>query len=171
MRIDVENAQEPGGRFSQSYEIAELAFDESELRLIEPVDVRGQIKRKSGEVELRGELHTKVSVPCGRCLQEVELPIEVKFAERYAGNISWRSEEQHELSTQDLDLALVDGEAIELDDLVKEEIRLALPGHVLCSENCKGICPSCGVDLNAGDCKCPAEQIDSRWEKLKDLRF
>jgi|SRR5262252_1766670 len=171
MRIEIASDDDSGARFSQIYERGALEFDQSELRLAEPVKVTGQVLRKSGEIELRGELYTRVALPCGRCLKEVELPIEVKFAERYAAAISWRSEEHHELSSDDLDLALVDGEAVELDDLVREEILLALPGQVLCSESCKGICPNCGADRNAGDCNCQSEQVDSRWEKLKDFRL
>ena len=111
MRIELENAEDPGGRFSQTYEDGELAFDESELRLIEPVRVTGQSRRDAGQVEIRGELHTKVALPCGRCLKEVQLPIDVEFVERFAGSVSWRHEEQHELSREDLDLGLVDGAA------------------------------------------------------------
>lgn len=169
MRIELENAEAPGGRFSETYEAGDLAFDESELRLIEPVIVQGQIRRKSGQLEISGELQTRAAIPCGRCLKEVELPIDVEFAERFAGTVSWRDEEHHELSREDLDLGLVD-EAIELDDLVKEEILLAVPGHVLCDEDCKGICPNCGADRNLADCGCETRQVDARWEKLKDLR-
>jgi uncharacterized protein len=169
MRIELEKAEEPGGRFSETYKAGDLAFDESELRLIEPVRVKGQTRRKSGQLEITGELQTRVSIPCGRCLKEVELPIDVEFAERFAGTVSWRNEEQHELSREDLDLGLVD-EAIELDDLVKEEILLAVPGQVLCNENCKGICPNCGADRNLTDCGCEVRQVDARWQKLKDLR-
>jgi uncharacterized protein len=170
MRIELESAEDPGGRFSQTYENGELAFDESELRLIEPVRVKGRVRRDAGQVEISGELHTKVAVPCDRCLKEVQFPIDAEFAERFARSVSWRNEEQHELSTEDLDLGLVD-DGIELDDLVKEEILLALPGHVLCSESCKGICPDCGADLNLAECGCESKQVDARWEKLKDLRF
>jgi len=170
MRIELENAEASEGRFSQTYEGAELAFDEADLRLIDPVQVKGQIRRSSGQLEIRGHLHTRVAIPCGRCLKEVQLPIDVDFAERFAGTVSWRNEEHHELNQEDLDLGLVD-EAIELDDLVKEEILLALPGHVLCNENCKGICPNCGADRNLADCGCESRQVDARWGKLKDLRF
>lgn len=169
MRIELENREEPGGRFSEIYEDGKLAFDESELRLIEPVKVKGQIHRNSGQLQVKGELQTRVAVACARCLKEVELPVAVEFAERFAGSVSWRNEEQHELSREDLDLGLVD-EAIDLDDLVKEEILLALPGHVLCNENCKGICPDCGADRNLADCGCETRQVDARWEKLKDLK-
>ena len=171
MRIELESAEESGGRFSKIYEGGQLAFDESELRLIEPIAVSGRIRRKGGEVELSGELNTKVMVPCARCLKEVEIPIEVNFAERFVSAIAWRNEEQHELSQDDLNLGLVEDAAVELDDVVKEEILLSLPNQVLCDQNCKGICPSCGADRNAGDCSCKSDEVDSRWEKLRDLRL
>lgn len=170
MRVEIESDDASGAKFSQTYATGELEFDDPELRLIEPVTVRGQVLRKPGQIELRGELHTKVAIPCGRCLKEVETGIDVKFAERFAATGSWQGAVQHELTEEDLDLGLVD-EAVELDDLIKEEIQLALPGHVLCQESCKGICPVCGVDRNVTDCGCEKQQIDSRWEKLKDLQL
>ena len=171
MRIELEKLEESGGRFSRTYEIDQLTFDEHEFRLIEPVEVGARLRRKSEEVELRGKLSTKIAVPCGRCLKSVELPIDVEFAERFTPAVSWRNEEQDELREDDLNLAAFDGEGIELDDVVREEIILALPGHVLCDETCKGLCPACGADRNAGSCDCTSKQIDSRWEKLKDLQF
>ncbi|HMH43404.1 MAG TPA: DUF177 domain-containing protein [Pyrinomonadaceae bacterium] len=170
MRIELEKLEESGGRFSRTYEIDQLAFDEYELRLIEVVSVEGRLRRKAEEVELRGKLRTQISVACGRCLKSVELPIDVEFSDRFTPAVSWKDEEQHELNENDLNLAVFDGEAIELDDLVREEIVLALPGHVLCDEACKGLCPTCGGDLNAVSCDCTSKLIDSRWEKLKDLR-
>jgi DUF177 domain-containing protein len=170
MRIELEKLEESGGRFARTYAIGELEFDEQELSLIEPVTVEARIKRKGEEVQLRGNLRAKVAVPCGRCLKSVELPIDVKFAERFASTVSWKNEEQHELSESDLNLAAFDGAAIELDDLVREEIILALPGRLLCGEACKGLCSICGADLNVSNCDCRSKQVDSRWEKLKDLR-
>src|ERR1700752_1384451 len=160
MRIEIESDDESGARVSQTYAPGELEFDDPDLRLIEPVAVRGQVIRQTGEVELRGELHTKVAIPCGRCLKEVELPIEVNFAERFVANVKWQAANQHELAEEDLDLGLVD-EAVELDDLVKEEIQLALPGHILCQESCKGFCPVCGVNRNVTECVCETQEVDA----------
>ena len=171
MRIELEKLEETGGRFARTYQTDELTFDEHDLRLLEPVSVEGRIRRKGEEVELPGRLRTKVAVLCGRCLKSVELPIEADFIERFTPAVSWKNEEQHELRAEDLNLAAFDGEAVELDDLVKEEIILAMPGHILCQEECKGLCPNCGADLNAGSCGCTIKETDSRWEKLKDLRF
>ena len=171
MRIELENLERGGGSFSREYAPEDLRFDDQDLRLVEPVRVAGRIRRKNDEVELHGRLVTKMAVACGRCLKSVELPIEVDFTERFTPAVAWKNEEQHELQSEDLDLAVFDGEGIELDDLVKEEIVLAMPGHTLCREECKGLCPNCGTDLNEISCDCATKQIDSRWEKLKDLQF
>lgn len=171
MRIDLEKLEESGGRFAQNYAIDQLSFEDAELQLVQPIEVQGQVYRRDGEAELRGNLSTRVAVACGRCLKPVELPVDITFDERFVPSVAWRNEEQHELQAEDLNLSVFDGEAIDLDDVVREEILLALPGHVLCRANCKGLCPSCGLDLNVASCNCEQKQIDSRWEKLKDLRF
>lgn len=171
MRLDLEKLEEFGGRFAEVYEIGQLLFDDSDLRLTSSVEVRGHVRRRKSEAELTGELQTRVAIPCDRCLKSVELPVDVNFDERFVEAVSWREEEQHELQPEDLNLSVFDGETIELDDLVKEEILLALPGHVLCKEDCRGLCPVCGIDRNTATCNCESKPVDSRWEKLKDLRF
>ena len=170
MRIDLDRLEELRGKFSRVYGINELSLDDREVRLIDPAKVHGRIKRSGNEVELSGELTASIEAPCGRCLQPVRLPIHTEFAERFVPAVSWRAEEQHELHEEDLNLAVFDGEAIDLDDMVREEILLALPGHILCSEDCKGLCPICGIDRNVSSCQCENKMIDSRWNKLKELR-
>ncbi len=170
MRIDLDKLEELGGKFSRVYGINELSLDDREARLIEPAAVHGRIRRSGNEVELSGELTASIEAPCGRCLKPVRLPIHAEFAERFVPAVSWRAEEQHELHEEDLNLAVFDGEIIDLDDVVREEILLALPGHTLCSEDCKGLCPTCGIDKNVSSCQCKSNLIDSRWNKLKELR-
>ena len=170
MRIELDKLEEFGGKFSRVYGINQLSLDDREVRLIDPALVHGRIKRSGNEVELSGELTASIEAPCGRCLQPVRLPIHSEFAERFVPTVSWRAEEQHELHEEDLNLAVFDGEAIDLDDLVREEILLALPGHFLCSEDCKGLCSICGIDGNVSSCQCESKVIDSRWNKLKELR-
>jgi uncharacterized protein len=62
-----------------------------------------------------------------------------------------------------------DGAGIDIDELVTEEILLAVPDHVLCDEKCQGMCPVCGVDRNSNDCGCETQKIDPRWAGLKEL--
>src|SRR2546429_9443154 len=170
MRIDLDKLEELGGKFSWVYGVDDLSLDDREVRLIEPAVVHGRIRRSGNEVELSGELTASIEAPCGRCLKPVRLPIHAEFAERFVPAVSWRAEEQHELHQEDLNLAVFDGKAIDLDEVVREEILLALPGHILCREDCKGLCATCGIDRNASSCQCESKVIDSRWNKLKELR-
>jgi uncharacterized protein len=170
MRIELDSL-EKGGEFAQTYQPDELILDEHEVCLIEPAEVRGHVRKEAGEVELAGRLDAKVEALCARCLKPVALPIAADFAERFVPAVSWRSEEQHELREEDLNIAVFDGKAIEIDDVVREELLLAMPAQVLCCEDCKGLCPACGVDRNVTKCECETRQGDSRWQALKDLRF
>ncbi len=171
MRIEVDKLEEHGGKFVHVYQVNELPLDDPEVRLVGPGEVSGRVRRAGKEVELRGNLHAKVEVVCGRCLKPVELPISTEFTERFVRAVSWAAEEQHELHEEDLNIGVFDGKAIELDDLVREELLLAVPVNVLCSQDCKGLCPICGVDRNLNDCQCENDEIDSRWQGLEHLRF
>lgn len=171
MQIALDKLKESGGTFAHVYDARELQLDDAEVRLVEAGEVSGRVRRDGNEVVLQGKLHAKLEVVCGRCLQPVELPVTAEFNERFVRAVSWAAEDQHELQEEDLNLAVFDGEAIELDDLVREELLLAVPVNVLCSEDCRGLCPNCGIDRNLKSCQCEDNEIDSRWQELKHLRF
>ena len=170
MRIELDSLGERGGRFSHVYRAEEL-FLEDDIRAMEPAEVHGEIRRQGNEVELRGDLDAKIQVACGRCLAPVVLPVHTCFTERFVPAVSWRSEEQHELREDELNLAVFDGAAIEIDDVVREEILLAMPSHILCRDDCKGLCPICGIDRNVSSCQCGTADRDSHWHALENLRF
>lgn len=170
MRIEIDNLKNRGGKFSKVYQVGELALGESDVRLTEPAAVQVYARRDGNEIILTGELEAQVETPCGRCLKPVVLPIHDAFKERFVPVVTWRNEEQHELKTEDLDLGILTGEEIDFDELVREQILLAVPDHVLCREDCKGLCPSCGRDRNLEPCTCEEASVDSRWQKLKDIK-
>jgi uncharacterized protein len=170
MRLELENLAKDDS-FAHVYAADELPLDEQDLRLVEPARVEGRVRRKSEEVQVSGTLTTTIETPCARCLKPVLLPIKVEFSERFVRAVSWRAEEQHELASEDLNLSVFDGESIDLDELVREEIELAAPVQAFCREDCKGLCPVCGVDWNLTACECATQEIDSRWQQLKDLRL
>jgi uncharacterized protein len=171
MRIELDSLEQEGGKFSRTYEPGELSLDDDEVGLVEPAEVSGRVRRDGAEVELSGKLRAKIIAACDRCLQPVNLSIGADFKERFVPAVSWRAEQQHELQEEDLNLSVFDGEAIELDDLVREEILLAVPAHVLCREDCKGLCPVCGIDRNQGSCQCETKATDSRWQGLEELQM
>ena len=170
MRIEVDRLEEFGDRFSEVCSPEEVQLNDRDARLIKAAELRGEIDRDGQEIELRGRVSTEIEVPCDRCLKNVALPIDTAFDARFVPSVSWGSSLEHELGEDDLKLSVFDGQAIELRDLAREEILLAIPSHVLCREDCKGLCPVCGGDLNTVDCNCGDEQVDPRWSALKDLR-
>jgi uncharacterized protein len=93
-----------------------------------------------------GNVDSCAEVDCDRCLKPIEFPVKSRFS-----------------------LSVFDGEAIDIDEIVKEQVLLAVPTRALCKDDCKGFCPNCGVDRNAGDCGCDVKEIDPRWAALKNL--
>jgi uncharacterized protein len=80
------------------------------------------------------------------------------------------SEENVELQPGDLDTDELEGYQLDLTQLVREQILLNVPEQIYCTEDCKGLCEKCGGNLNLVDCNCKDEEIDPRWEALKNLK-
>ena len=99
---------------------------------------------------------------CARCLKEFESDVTLRVCELYAGP-------GHEAS-DDEDVYQVDGLEIDLEPMVRDAVTLALPLNPLCREDCKGLCATCGTDLNIGSCDCKEDDFDPRWAALSDLR-
>lgn len=170
MRIELDKLEDGKGRFAQEYRPEELDLIDERITLNGPVNVAGSVRRSGAEVVVNGRLSSRVSVECDRCLKAVELPISAEFRLDYITGKDYESSPSAELTTDDLDVSVFDGETIDVDELVKEQILLAVPDRTLCREDCKGICSTCGADLNDGACNCEQIEIDPRWEALKKLK-
>ncbi len=169
MRIELASLEGGKGDFDYVYEPGELDLDDDRLRLCGIPRVSGLIEHKAGRVEVEGRLVAQVEVECDRCLKAVELPLDVRFDRELVTARDYEEQSAAELTEDDLDLSVYDGEAIDVDELVKEELMLAVPAQVLCKEDCKGICAVCGEDNNLVKCGCETAEADPRWSGLKDL--
>lgn len=169
MRIELDRLEEDGNSFAHLYEPGELLLDEEHARLTAPPEVSGKVKRSGSEVRLRGKISATAEVDCDRCLKAVSVPIETDFDVTYVPEEEYRSGEAAELQEEDLSLSVFDGEAIDVDELVREQVMLAMPARALCTDECKGLCPTCGADLNAEQCGCQEREIDPRWAALKSV--
>lgn len=171
MRIELDRLEETGDRFAHRYEPEELVLGEEHARLTEPPEVTGRVSRSGHEVRLRGRIRARAQVDCDRCLKSVETPVEAEFDVGYVPEEDYRASEAAELQEEDLSLSVFDGATIDVDELVREQLLLALPSRALCTEECKGLCPTCGADLNSdASCGCEAKEVDPRWAGLKALR-
>ncbi len=122
-----------------------------------PINVKGIIERNEGTFLIKGEVQAKVILQCSRCLRTVKYPLNTVFDQMYSETGDGE------------DVLLARGDRIELNKPVQESILLELPIKVLCKEECKGLCPICGVDRNVTQCDCKHERVDPRMQKLKKL--
>ena len=169
MRIELENLEGGKGGFAHVYQPDDLNPVDERIRLIEPVAVKGNVRLDRTEVFVNGHIDTRAQVECDRCLQPVELPVHADFALEYIPGSAYESSEAAELTDAQMSVSVFDGDVIDVDEIVKEQILLAVPSRVLCREDCKGICPECGLDRNTGECNCVTDNIDPRWAALKNL--
>jgi uncharacterized protein len=171
MRIEVENLTAAGEPFEHQYAAEEVELDEEGARLVSDAAVEGRASRKGEQVRLRGTIKTEVEILCDRCAAPERTPLAVEFDTSFIPReVETAKAENVELTPEDLLLSAYDGGAVDLDELVREQIVLALPSRHLCKEDCKGLCQKCGADLNAGSCSCEQGEIDPRWSALAGLK-
>ena len=108
-----------------------------------------------------GKLNALIGASCARCLKNIKYPVETEFSEVFK-----------EIADEDDEAYIYTGEELSLDKMLEDRIILVLPVRFLCSEDCKGLCPRCGADLNEGPCGCKDEEEpsgDSPFSGLKGL--
>jgi uncharacterized protein len=158
MRIELASLESGKGVFAHRYAPEELVLEDERVKLIEPAEVSGKVRQQGSRSHVSGRVTARGQAECDRCLKLVELPIDSHFKLEYVTVEDYRAQQAVELTEEDLDLSVFDGEAIDIDDLVKEELLLAVPDQVLCGEN-----------KNSVECRCEAREIDPRWAGLKKL--
>ena len=142
----------------------------------EEVDIAGKNRLVHGNVELTRSdrsilvhalLHVDVELNCGRCLSRFSKPLTLDIQEEYLPKINIYTGEALP-QPEDNDAFVIDERnMIDLLDAVRQYASLAVPIKPLCKEDCAGLCPTCGHNMNKGSCSCPPENIDPRWDKLR----
>lgn len=171
LRIDLENLARSKSAFAHVYAAGELELNDDRVRLTGPADVSGTLTLKGKRLLLRGRLVTPAQADCDRCLCPVAVPVAAQFNLQYVTQAEFDLAPAVELEEEDLAVSIYDGETVDIDELVREQILLAVPERTLCREDCQGLCPTCGADRNLKQCGCDSADIDPRWAGLKNLRF
>jgi uncharacterized protein len=170
MIISLVHMPADGLKFEHQYRAGELETGDFSFEMQQPVLVSGRVERAGPDMRLRGQIKASISAPCDRCLKQVTISIDSPFDLLYTPEDPGENKAgEFELQTRDLDFALYSNDEINLDDLVLEQLELSLPSRVLCTQDCLGLCPQCGVDLNVEKCNC-RQQVDPRWHALADLK-
>lgn len=175
MRIRVDEIPEAGRTLKLHWDHSRLApylpeDDPFELKLLRPIQVELDVERHPDHVRVLGGIKGELQLSCHRCLSpfqwQLSEPVDVYLIPAEKAPL----EEETELEEDDLEYEFFDGEVIEIDQLIAEQVFLALPFKVLCSEDCRGLCPKCGANLNEEPCRCGGGDEKSPFAALLKLK-
>ncbi len=141
-----------------------------EWRFKSPIEVTLSYYRAGTELFFEGELEAPTGALCARCAEEFETLTERPFRFIMTPR-SIAAEAGEGGEPDDGDYAVYDGDEVNLSPLIREELLLALPSRPLCREDCRGLCPRCGTNLNQGECRCPEPAGDPRLAVLRTLKI
>jgi DUF177 domain-containing protein len=138
------------------------------VSLLSPVRAGLEVNKTGSEIVVTGMVAAEIELQCSRCLKvfrrKLEFPVEVVYHP-----LEELGDERHELRDDELDMGFYKGEELDLDEFLKEQLLLNIQMKPLCSEDCKGLCPVCGTDLNVAKCACDRRKTDPRLEVLKNF--
>jgi uncharacterized protein len=182
-RIHLEEAKEESLHFAGEMALPPEATSGESLVALSPVSLSGVISFLDGEFLVDATISYSGSLECSRCLEPFafseKYPVRLRLhhrpgfapkAEAAPSRTPRAPAEEKELSEDDLDLAFYDEPILPFEEIVREQVLIALPMKPLCREDCRGLCPQCGKELNAGACACEHETGDPRLAALKNLR-
>ena len=157
-------------RFEQVYTAEQLAGGDEAFRVAAPVTLAFDIYKDKDQFRLIGSVQTTLELPCSRCLESFTWPVSASFDLRYQPHARNTGDGEREIEEDDLTTAFYEDDTIDLGQLMREQLYLALPMKPLCGDDCKGLCPTCGSNWNKGTCDCSNQWEDPRLAALKALR-
>jgi len=153
---------------------------EHEVNLVMDVTGYGNTSRLQGKVSLtrtdrgilvEGVLNTELELTCSRCLSSFSCPLKLKIEEEYFPTVDVVSGASLTIPNEPGLFTIDENHELDLTEAVRQYALLAVPMKPLCRQDCAGLCPVCGQNLNLGECKCPPQAADHRWAKLKEIGF
>ncbi|ACB84937.1 YceD family protein [Natranaerobius thermophilus] len=149
---------------------------------VQPAKVDFTATYTGNGILITGQLETTYDTNCDRCLKPAKKEISINFQEEFrqmeSSQLDQDEEDQEEeddekevvLDSEDLNVDYFSGNELDLTDLFRQMLILAIPPKVVCQEDCPGLCPHCGVDLSSKKCQCKGMDIDPRMAKLQELK-
>lgn len=162
-------------RRSASVELSAADLDRLEVDRLGPVKIDIEVAKgdSPGEYVGTGEVSYSADLRCSRCLDPFPIatvsPFTVRFRPRPSAS-EYLTEEEIELAEDELDVEYYSERSVSLPDQAAEQIQLSIPMKPLCGDDCLGLCPACGTNLNKESCSCSSREGDDRWAALRDIR-
>jgi len=161
-------------RFDETFQPGGIDFSREELEQASPLHVSGvaeYVAHSDGEVRIQGRYTVEMAAQCDRCLQRACFPLDATFDLYYRPMSEIARDEEIEIDESEAEIGFYEGGGMELEDILREQVLLALPMQRVCSDLCQGICPVCGKNRNESACDCRIEPADDRWGALRKLEL
>jgi uncharacterized protein len=136
-----------------------------------PLYVRIKVIHVADKFLLDGKVKGNIMVRCDRCLDPFHWELESGFHVFLVSTTPGKDQAEVELLNEDMEVDFIDGETIDLDEIIKEQVYLSLPMKLICRDACLGLCPVCGANLNVQRCQCNQQSMKPAFQKLKDFKF
>jgi uncharacterized protein len=153
-------------RINEEIPAQDPLWDNTELKFHGPVRASLEAQQTGPDVVVEGTIEGELDTSCRRCLKDLRVPVHEDITLRFRQGISQLEAEDAEVYAFSEDDA-----ALDLAGPLRAEVVLAAPQFVDCTEECKGLCPRCGIDLNETDCRCEDSAVEDRWAPLRQLKF
>lgn len=167
--LDLSHMREAHDRIERALPPSIFDGEGEEFRVDSPVHLAFDIYKDGAQFHLVGRVKGSLRLNCGRCLEDYPFPVDAPFDVLYLPHAQNEGEGEVEVEDEDLTTSYYRDEQIDLAQLVREQFYLAIPMKPLCTEDCKGLCPHCGTNLNTASCNCAQEWTDPRLEALRSL--
>jgi uncharacterized protein len=170
--ISLQELESRNIRFNVDIPADEIEYDSnmSQTSALHAEGTAQLLNHSLGEIRVHGKLSVKMEATCDRCLERAAFPINSPFDLVYLPAEDDPAGGEKEVNRQAIEVGYYEGSGLALNDVLREVVLLALPMRLVCSEACKGICPSCGQNRNQDECGCRPRAEDDRWSKLKEFR-
>ena len=168
-QLDLTRYRQPLTHVSKTFQPADAGGEGEAYRIVEPVELEFDLHKDKDRFRLEGTVRTVLELPCSRCLEPFRLPVDAAVNLRYLPASDQSSDDEQEVAEEDVDISFYQDDQIDLTGLLREQFYLALPMKPLCREDCRGLCPQCGVNRNTGTCDCGTGWEDPRLAALKGL--
>jgi len=151
----------------------DVAISDGEIDYVEGLRQTGDLEAAGtaellnntlGEIRVKGRLKVTMEAECDRCLEKARFPIAADF------DLFYRPGDEVAISDAESEIGFYQGGGVELNEVLREYILLAMPMQRVCRESCLGICPVCGQNRNVRACECTAAAVDDRWAALKHFK-
>lgn len=126
--------------------------------------------RTNDGILVRADLTTTVELTCSRCLVQFSMPVRFRIDEEFQPTLDIMTGARLPIAEDADEATLIDhNHLLDLAELIRQDLTLALPLVPLCRAECKGLCPNCGKNWNEGECDCREQEMDPRFAALKQL--